>query len=78
MSAALIERWWGFDKKAVTPAGVAFVTDAYDDCLADLDEQLGKLVDELERRGVLKRTWLIIVWDHGESLVSTPAYSVMA
>ena len=64
---ALIERWWGFDKKAVTPAGVAFVTDAYDDCVADLDEQLGKLVDELDRREVLKRTWLIIVSDHGES-----------
>jgi len=64
---ALIESWWGFDKKAVSPEGVAFVTDAYDDCIADLDEQLGKLVDELDRRGVLQRTWLIIASDHGES-----------
>ena len=63
----LIQRWWGFDKKAVSPQGVAFVTDAYDDCIADLDEQLGKLVDELDRRGVLQRTWLIIASDHGES-----------
>jgi arylsulfatase A-like enzyme len=64
---ALIQRWWGFDKKTVSPEGVAFVTDAYDDCIADLDEQLGKLVDELDRRAVLEQTWLIIVSDHGES-----------
>jgi arylsulfatase A-like enzyme len=64
---ALIQHWWGFDKKTVSPEGVAFVTDAYDDCIADLDEQLGMLVDELDRRGVLQRTWLIIASDHGES-----------
>jgi arylsulfatase A-like enzyme len=46
---------------------VAFATDAYDDCIADLDEQLGKLVDDLDRRRVLERTWLIIASDHGES-----------
>ena len=46
---------------------MAFAADAYDDCIADLDEQLGKLVDELDRRGVLERTWLIITSDHGES-----------
>ena len=39
----------------------------YDDCTADLDEQLGRLVDELDRRGVLERTWLIVTSDHGES-----------
>ena len=46
---------------------MAFAADAYDDCIADLDEQLGKLVDELGRRGVLEQTWLIITSDHGES-----------
>ena len=46
---------------------MAFAADAYDDCIADLDEQLGKLLDELGRRGVLERTWLIITADHGES-----------
>jgi arylsulfatase A-like enzyme len=69
---ALIQRWWGFDKKTVSPEGVAFVTDAYDDCIADLDEQLGKLVDELDRRRVLQRTWLIIASDHGESFGEHP------
>jgi arylsulfatase A-like enzyme len=63
----LIQHWWDLDKTTLSPKGVAFAVDAYDDCIADLDEQLGKLVDELERRGVLERTWLIIASDHGES-----------
>jgi arylsulfatase A-like enzyme len=63
----LIQHWWEFDKTTVSPEDVAFAADAYDDCIADLDEQLGKLVDELDRRGVLEQTWLIITSDHGES-----------
>jgi arylsulfatase A-like enzyme len=63
----LIQRWWELDKTTVSPDGVAFAADLYDDCIADLDEQLGKLVDELDRRGVLAQTWLIIASDHGES-----------
>ena len=46
--------------------------DAYDDCVADLDEQIGRLVDELERRGVLERTWVIVTADHGESFGEHP------
>jgi arylsulfatase A-like enzyme len=63
----LIQHWWDIDKTTVSPPGLAFAADAYDDCIADLDEQIGKLVDELERRGNLERTWLIITSDHGES-----------
>jgi arylsulfatase A-like enzyme len=63
----LIQHWWELDKSTVSAEGLAFVTDSYDDCIADVDEQLGKLVDELGRRGVLERTWLIITSDHGES-----------
>ncbi len=63
----LIQRWWELDKRTLSREGVAFAADAYDDCVADLDEQLGKLIDELDRRGVLAQTWLIITSDHGES-----------
>jgi arylsulfatase A-like enzyme len=63
----LIQNWWEIDKTTVSPKSVAFAAAAYDDCIADLDEQLGKLVDELDRRGVLEQTWLIIASDHGES-----------
>jgi arylsulfatase A-like enzyme len=63
----LIDHWYEVDKSTVSPPDVAFARDAYDDCIAELDEQLGKLIDELRRRDLLDRTWLIIAADHGES-----------
>ncbi len=36
--------------------------------MAYLDEQLGELFDELQRRGVLDRTLVIVTSDHGEGL----------
>ena len=63
----LIENWRMADKLNLSPRELAFARDSYDECVADLDEQLGRLVDELERRGVLDSTWLIITSDHGES-----------
>jgi len=39
----------------------------YDECLLAIDQQVGRLCDELERRGRLDRTWLVITSDHGES-----------
>jgi arylsulfatase A-like enzyme len=65
--SALLDSWWDIDKKSLPPQQVAFAAGAYDDCIADLDEQLGKLIDKLRRRGDLDRTWLIIASDHGES-----------
>ena len=63
----LIDNWQAWDKVRISARDVAFARDAYDDCIADLDEQLGRLIDELERRGILERTWLIVTSDHGES-----------
>ena len=40
--------------------------DAYDSCLRYLDEQVALLVTELEDRGLLANTLLIITSDHGE------------
>ena len=62
----LIENWRTLDKKALPVKEIAFARDSYDDCLAALDEQVGKLTDELGRLGVLERTWVIITSDHGE------------
>jgi arylsulfatase A-like enzyme len=42
--------------------------DAYDNCLAYLDQQLGELFEELQRRGELDRTLVIVTSDHGEGL----------
>jgi arylsulfatase A-like enzyme len=63
----LIQNWSELDKAGLTPHDIEFAVNAYDECIADLDEQLGVLFDELKRRDVLERTWLIVVADHGES-----------
>jgi arylsulfatase A-like enzyme len=63
----LIQYWWDLDKTRLVPQDLALAVNAYDDCIADLDEYLGSLFDELKGRGVLERTWLIITSDHGES-----------
>jgi arylsulfatase A-like enzyme len=63
----LIEHWRTVEKAGLSARDVAFVRDSYDDCIADLDEQLGMLLDALEHRGELKRTWVIVTSDHGES-----------
>jgi arylsulfatase A-like enzyme len=45
-----------------------FAQDCYDNCLAYLDEQLGALLAELDRRGVLDQTLVAVTSDHGEGL----------
>ncbi len=72
----LIEHWRSMVKIKVSARETAFARDSYDDCIANLDEQLGRLVDVLERRGVLKSTWLIITSDHGESFGERPGLYV--
>lgn len=42
--------------------------DSYESCIAYLDRQIGVLFDELERRGLLDETLVIITSDHGEHL----------
>ena len=68
----LIEKWKTVDKSTLSVQETTFARDSYDDCIANLDEQLGLLIDELERRGVLESTWLIITSDHGESFGEQP------
>ena len=41
--------------------------DCYDDCIAFLDDQLGRLLDALRAQGLLDNTLVIITGDHGES-----------
>jgi arylsulfatase A-like enzyme len=68
----LITHWGELDKSLLAQTDRTFVVDAYDDCIADLDEQIGRLVDKLRRQGVMDRTWLIIASDHGESFGEHP------
>lgn len=58
--------YWDRDKFQLAPSDVALAHDAYDNCIAALDRQVGSLLDELERRGILANTHVIITSDHGE------------
>ena len=53
-------------KLGLPPYLQILASDAYDNCLAYLDEQLGELFEELERRGELDRTLVVVTSDHGE------------
>jgi arylsulfatase A-like enzyme len=44
----------------------ALALDAYDDCIWYMDQQLARLVNELEARGLWETTWIIVTSDHGE------------
>ena len=42
--------------------------DRYDSCIAYLDRQIGMLIGEIERRGLLENTLVIVTSDHGEQI----------
>jgi arylsulfatase A-like enzyme len=60
--------WRDLNKLELPPYFQTLASDAYDNCLAYLDGQLGKLFLELQRRGEFDRTWVIVTSDHGEGL----------
>lgn len=63
-----LDRWFIQDKSKLSADEIGFVLDAYDDGIAYLDEQLGRLFDDLDRAGRLANTLVIITADHGEEL----------
>ena len=63
-----LRAWWALDKSRLGPREVALARDAYDRCIAYLDRHVGRLLDELERRGVLRDTLVVVTADHGEHL----------
>jgi arylsulfatase A-like enzyme/Flp pilus assembly protein TadD len=50
------------------PYAARFAERPYDGEIASTDAQLGRLLDDLSRRGVLDRTLVVATADHGESL----------
>ena len=75
---AMIDHWWDLDKTTLSPQELAFAASAYDDCVADPDEQIGWLVDRLGKLGFLR----IPGWSSPRimvrALASTPAFSATA
>ena len=64
----LLRTWWDADKRGLDPRRIALARDAYDRCIAYLDAELGKLIAELERRGEMDRTLIVVTADHGEAI----------
>ena len=78
--AAVVQEFEGMAAKAPNPAdpeatgrvqavgaeAARIMVDAYDDCIAALDAEIGRLLDELDRRGTLANTLVIMTSDHGE------------
>lgn len=56
------------DASLATPEALGHLTDLYDEEIAYWDSLLGRLVGNLEQRGVLDGTILVVLSDHGESL----------
>ena len=52
---ALLQDWENRAKQNVPESEATLVSDAYDDCIGYLDSQIGKLMDELESRGLLEQ-----------------------
>jgi arylsulfatase A-like enzyme len=57
----------GAFKNLIPTRDLVMAHDCYDDCVAGLDAQLGRLLDVLKRRGLLADTEVIITSDHGEA-----------
>jgi arylsulfatase A-like enzyme len=62
----LLRDWHLIAQRQVTPRQIQLARDCYDDCLAALDRELGRLLDALEQRGLGASTWIVITSDHGE------------
>jgi arylsulfatase A-like enzyme len=55
------------DTSSLLRRDIHLARDCYDDCIAFLDEQLGRLLDQLRREGLLDNTVVIVTSDHGEA-----------
>ena len=58
--------WWDVDKTKLTKHQYQINRDCYDECVASIDDAIGRLIDNLDRRGILDKTVVMIASDHGE------------
>jgi len=55
-----------FDPSAIPPAAMKVRSDLYDAEIASLDDEVGKLLDDMKAAGLLENTIVVIASDHGE------------
>jgi arylsulfatase A-like enzyme len=63
---ATLRDWLEVVKKRPSARTVELARDCYDDCIAYLDDQVGRLFSELGARGLLENTLVVVTADHGE------------
>jgi len=63
----LLRTTWRLNRERGTPQQNQADIDCYDGSIAYLDQQIGQLLQELERRGALQNTLVIVTSDHGEA-----------
>ena len=63
-------RYWQFKPwgRSYSDAELAEFRESYNSAIAYVDAQVGELLGEMERRGVLRNTLVILTSDHGEHL----------
>jgi arylsulfatase A-like enzyme len=61
-----VDRVLRVSKSKLPPDAGRALVNAYDGSLTYLDDRIGRLFDELERRGALRNTIVVITSDHGE------------
>ena len=59
------QHWWS---RTWSPGEIQAEIDAYDESIAYVDAQIGRLIDDLKRRGKLDNTVVIVTSDHGEHM----------
>ena len=64
----ILASWQKLKATPSDPRELELARDAYDECIAYIDGALGRLLDELEKRGELQDTLVIITSDHGEQI----------
>src|SRR5688572_7422573 len=65
----MIERLNADGVGALNPETLRAMSDAYDEGIRYVDDRLGKLFDELRRRGAYDDTLIIVTADHGEEFL---------
>jgi arylsulfatase A-like enzyme len=71
----MLLRYWDLNKLQLSEHEVKLARDSYDNCIAALDRRIGSLLDELDRRGTLQDTLVIITSDHGEEFGEHGAFN---
>ena len=66
--AHTLASWQKRNDHVASAREIELARDAYDDCIAYLDAALGRLFDEMGRRGLLENTLVVVTADHGEQI----------